>query len=135
MADYLLIKLMNSVETVDNVIVASPEVAATYLVANSGAYDYVLDRSMYSPTPNIGDTYDPGMDTFTAATEDLEADLEAALMAVNTAIEAAGLAYEAAATGQRSTAIGNVLSELAEEPEDQVNLMIALSTYLETLVS
>lgn len=66
MANYALVKIINSVETIDNIVVASGEFAATYLVANGGDYDYALDISLYTPTPEMGYLYDSGLDTFSA---------------------------------------------------------------------
>lgn len=77
MANYALVKIINSVETVDNIIVASPEVAATYLIANGGDYDYALDASLYDPAPEMGYLYDPEEDSFSAPSspEDYAAEL------------------------------------------------------------
>lgn len=130
-SDWALVKIINSVETVDGVIVAEPEVAATYLVANSGDYDYVLDVSLYSPTPGIGYTYDAGNDTFTPPAEDFEGELEAALVAVDTALENALYQYELASPEDRSTAVGNVMSELSDESQNEIDAMTAVITYLE----
>lgn len=131
MANYALIKMINGVETIDNEIVASPEVAATYLVANGGNYDYVLDRDTYSPVPAIGDTYDPGTDTFTPPPIDYEANLEAALIAIDTAIEAAVEAYQSCTSTQQETAVGNVFSELSSESEAEIDIMSDVVTYIE----
>lgn len=131
MADYALIKTINDVETIDNVIVASPEVAATYLIANSGSYEYVLDVANYDPTPGIGWSYDPGLDAFSPPPEDFLGELEAALIAVDTAIENALAAYTACNSEDRSTAVGNVMSDLSEEPELEVDAMVAVITFLE----
>lgn len=130
MADYALIKIIDSVEKIDNVIVADSEVAATYLVANGGDYDYVLDVSLYDPEPGIGWTYDSGEDTFSAPPEDFEAELEEAFTAVDTAIEECLDAYLSASEGQRATAIGNVMSLLSEEDEDEIDLMSAVVDFL-----
>lgn len=129
--NWALIKTINDLEMVDNVIVAEPEVAATYLIANSGTYEYVLDTSLYDPSPGPGWTYDPGNDTFSPPPEDFEAELEAALVAVDTAIEAALQAYSYCSSEQRSTAVGNVMSELSEEDEDEIDVMVAVITFLE----
>lgn len=133
-ADWALIKIKNSVETVDNVIVAEPEVAETYLVANSGDYDYVLDISLYDPSPGINWTYDSGLDTFSPPAEDFEAELESALIGLDAALEFALGCYLACDPGQRSSAVGNVLSELAEEPELEVETMIAAIAYFDDVV-
>lgn len=130
MSDYALIKSVNSVETVLNVIVADAPTAATYLIANGGDYEYALDVSLYSPTPGMNWTYDPGLDSFTAPVEDFEGELEAAFLAVDTAIEGCLYAYLAASEGQRSTAIGNVMSEISDEDEDEIDLMSAVIDFL-----
>lgn len=135
MADYALIKMIDDEEKVDNVIVADAETAATYLVANSGDYDYVLDTSLYDPSPGIGWSYDPGNDVFAAPPEDFEAELEAALVAVDTAIENALSAYLAASPVQRAIAVGNVISELGGEAQDEQDLMAEVATYLAAQVS
>lgn len=135
MGHYALVKTINSVEIVDNIIVASPEVAATYLIANSGTYEYVLDVTQYDPEPGMGWSYDPGLDAFSPPPEDFQGELEAALIAVDTAIEAALEAYELCDSGQRSTAVGNVMSELSEEPELEVEAMVAVLAFLDDEVS
>lgn len=79
MANYALVKIINSVETVGNIIVADAPTAATYLVANGGAYDYALDASLYDPAPEMGWLYDTEHDTFSAPAppEDFEGELRA----------------------------------------------------------
>lgn len=79
MANYALIKIINSVETVHNIIVADAPTAATYLAANGGDYDYALDASMYDPAPEMGWLYDTEHDTFSAPEEpeDFEGELRA----------------------------------------------------------
>lgn len=130
MATYALINPINSVETIENVIVASPETAATYL-APEGDYDYVINISELDPTPGIGWSYDPGMDSFSPPPEDFEGELEAALYAVDAAIEAAVLAYLACDSGQRSSAVGSVLSNLSlSESEEEQLLMSAVTDFL-----
>lgn len=132
MATYALIKEINSVETVDNIIVASPEVAATYLVANSGDYDYVIDLTSMDPMPGIGWTYNPGLSEFSPPPEDFEGELEAALLAVDTAIEACVLAYLAAGVEDRSTAVGNVMSELSgSSSSEEIDLILEVVAFLE----
>lgn len=81
MANYALIKPVGELEVVDNIIVADAEFAATELVANGGVYDYALDISLYSPTPEMGYIYDPGEDSFSAPAdpEDYATELEAAV--------------------------------------------------------
>lgn len=132
MANYALIKLINEVETIDNVIVASQEVAETYLVANSGAYDYVINIDEVTPGPGIGWSYDPGQNEFSPPPEDFEAELEAAITAVAAAIENAIPAYIAANSGQRSTAVGNVFSNLSESAsEGEMDILASLVTFLD----
>lgn len=131
MAAYALIKLINSVETIDNIIVASPEVAATYLVENSGDYDYVIDLTNIDPSPGMGWTYDPGMSAFTAPPVDHEALLEESLYAISTAIEAAVLCYVAADLSERSLASGNVLSALSvSAPEEEITILESIVAFL-----
>lgn len=132
MGNYALVKIINSVETIDNIIVASPEDAALYLIANGGDYDYVLDTSQYSPSPDIGWSYDSGMDTFSPPPEDFQGELEAAIIAVDTAIEDALTAYAACSSGERSTAVGNVLGELSEEDEDELDALIGVISLLQS---
>lgn len=134
MATYLLIKPINDVETVDNAIIADEVTAATYLVANGGDYDYALDASEYDPQPGIGYTYDPENDVFTAPPEDFQAELEMALIAVDTAIEAAAEAYAYANEGQRSAAVSNVMGELGDEDQDEQDLMSMVVSYISGLV-
>lgn len=134
MAVYALIKPINDIETIDNVIIADAETAATYLVANSGDYDYVIDLTNVDPAPGIGWTYDPGQNAFTTPPEDFEADLEAALMALDAALEGARGAYQSADSGQRSAAVGNVLSELSDSPEDELAILEEIIAYLDTTV-
>lgn len=132
MAVYALIKPINSVETIDNIIIASPEVAENYLVANEGDYDYVIDLTEIDPTPGIGWTYDPGEDEFTEPPVDYEAQLEDALAFVAMAIENAALAYLAAGSVQRSIAVGNVLSNLSmSAPTEEIDLMAEVVIFLD----
>lgn len=131
MGTYALIKPINSVETIDTVIVASPEVAATYLVANEGAYDYAIDIAEFDPVPGIGWTYDPGMSEFSAPPEDFEGELTAALIAVDTAVENAVMAYLAVDSEDRGPIIGNVLSELSEVSSQEMDVLAALVTLLQ----
>lgn len=131
MATYALIKPISNVETIDNVIVASPETASTYL-APEGDYDYVIDISVLDPTPGIGWSYDSGEDSFSPPPEDFEGELEAALYAIDTAIESAVLAYLSASSGDRSTAVGNVLSNLSlSESIEEQDLMSEVVAFLE----
>lgn len=132
MSAYALIKPLNEVETIYNTIVASPEVAVTYLVENAGEFDYVIDLTNVSPMPGIGWSYDPIGEEFTAPTEDFEAELEEAFTAVSTAIEQAVMAYLAANSIQRSTAVGNVLSSLSvSAPSEEIDLMVLVLEFLQ----
>lgn len=131
MGIYALVKPVDSVQTVMACIVASPEVAATYLVANSGEYDYALDTSLYSPSPGIGWSYDPGLDVFSPPPQDLQAELEEAILAVDTALEAARSAYGFCDETQRSNASGNVMSNISDSPQDEQDVMAVVITWLQ----
>lgn len=131
MSTYALIKQINSVETVDNIIVASPEVAATYLVANEGDYDYVIDIAEMDPIPGIGWTYNAGLSEFTAPEEDFQAELQAALMAVDTAIETAVGAYLAADSLERIAAVSNTMTEISgNSSQEEMDLMTEVTDFL-----
>lgn len=131
MAIFALIKPINEVETIDNVIVASPEVAVNYLVENEGEYDYVIDLTEVDPTPGIGWTYDPVENEFTVPAVDYQEELILALSAVTAAIENAALTYLAAGSVQRSVAIGNFFSNISESaPTEEIDLMIEVVAFL-----
>lgn len=132
MAVYALIKPINEVETIDNIIVASPEVAATYLIENEGDYDYVIDLTEIDPTPGIGWTYNTQQNEFASPPEDFEAELEYALALVAASIEAAAVAYLSAGSVQRTIAVGNVLSGLSvSAPNEELDLMYEVVTFLQ----
>lgn len=134
--NFALIKTVGEIEMVMNVVVASQEVADTYLIANSGDYEYVLDTSLYDPRPGPGWSYDPGLNTFAPPPENFEAELESAIIAVDAALDAVLAAYTAASVGDRSTALGNVLSELSgSDSETKLDVMADVATWLEGEVS
>lgn len=126
MGNYALVKMVNSIETVTNVIVAEPEVASTYL----GEYDYVLDTSMYDPQPGPGWSYDAGLDEFSPPPHDYQADLQYALIAIDAAITSATAAYLDCDPGQQSAAIGIVMDSLSEAPQAEIDAMLAAIAYL-----
>lgn len=131
MGVYALIKVINSVETIDNEIVASEEISQNYLVANGGDYDYVIEISAVNPAPGIGWTYDAELNAFTAPPEDFQAELESALYTVDGAIEAALLAYENADSEQRGSAVTDVMGTLTgSSSENEMTLMQAVMDYL-----
>lgn len=124
MGNYALVKMIDDVETVDNIAVASEEFAQTYLVANGGDYDYVLDQSLYDPEPQLGYLYDPGTDTFSAPTPpvDYKAELEDKLSELHTILQealdaASNLSEEDVASGL-STGIANISAEFSTNESD-----------------
>lgn len=133
MGNYALVKIINSVETVDNIIVASPEVAATYLVANSGDYDYALDVSLYSPEPEMGYIYDPGENTFSAPSnpEDYAEEVELAIVDLHETLMFILDKSSNISSLQLGNAIAQALSAI--EPEytaTELDLFSAISDYI-----
>lgn len=121
---YLLIR--------DNVVADAVIGSYNFVYANLlNNYDYLIDVTVSEQDAGIGWSYDPETDTFTEPPEDFEAELEAALVAVDTAIEAAADAYSACSSEDQSTAIGNVMSELSTEPQAEIDIMTAVVTYLQ----
>lgn len=129
--------MVDDLETIRNVIVASPEVAATYLVANGGDYDYVIDMASIEQSPDIGWSYDPGENLFSpppTPPEDFEAELETALGNIVDAIGMAADAYWAANSSERTMAVGDVTDSLSvNAPEDIQAIMAGIIAHIEGL--
>lgn len=133
MSNYLLVKPVGGVETVVNIISASAPTAATYLVANGGDYDYVLDESNYSPTPGISDTYDPGNDTFSPPAEFYIEMARADLNAVHAALLQTLLDIEFATDPNVTEAVSRATSDItATMSPNEADLWTAICAYIES---
>lgn len=83
-SNYALINMVDDQETIVNIIYADQ----TFVDGLTG-YDYKLDMSLYSPTPDDGDYYDSVNDVFSHPPEDFNGEFSAAMIDLASSLVAA----------------------------------------------
>lgn len=133
MADYALVKIKNAIETIDNIIVANPGTASSYLVANGGNYDYVLDTSLYSPIPMIGYTYNSGSNTFSppAPSEDFSEEVEDKILEIHEVLQGTLVLASDLDASDLSNALSVGISNItADFTPNESSLFSSISAYI-----